>query len=87
MSSEEAGVQAMIKEVSPLTFYTQYYCHCLKLSLARNSGSTHVYLPTCSRTNLVRLCKTRWVESVIFVLLAMSSLSVLLCLSLCMLYR
>ena len=34
MSSEKAGVQAKIKEVSPLAFYTHCYCHCLNLSLA-----------------------------------------------------
>ena len=92
MSSEKAGVQAKIKEVSPLAFYTHCYCHCLNLSLAsacqvqeiRNLIGTineaylflsnspkrqrffekilEVYLPTCSRTKLVGLCKTRWVE-------------------------
>ncbi|KAL5514919.1 hypothetical protein EMCRGX_G000003 [Ephydatia muelleri] len=34
MSSEKAGVQAKIKEVSPLAFYIHCYCHCLNLSLA-----------------------------------------------------
>ena len=34
MSSEKAGVQAKIKEVSPLAFFTHCYCHCLNLSLA-----------------------------------------------------
>ena len=92
MSSEKAGVQTKIKEVSPLAFYTHCYCHCLNLSLASacqlqeirnpigiineaflflpNSAKRlryfeqilEVYLPTCSRTKLVGLCKTRWVE-------------------------
>ena len=34
MFSEKAVVQAKIKEVSPLAFYTHCYCHCLNLSLA-----------------------------------------------------
>ena len=92
MSSEKAGVQAKIKEVSPLTFYTHCYCHCLNLSLASacqlqeirnligiineaflflsNSAKRQryfekvleLYLPTCSQTKIVGLCKTRWVE-------------------------
>ena len=34
MSSKIAGVQAKIREVSPLALYTHCYCHCLNLSIA-----------------------------------------------------
>ena len=34
MSSEKAGVQAKIKEISPLAVYTHCYAHCLNLSIA-----------------------------------------------------
>ena len=34
MSSDKAGVQAKIKEVSPMALYTQCYSHCLNLSIA-----------------------------------------------------
>ena len=34
MSFEKAGVQAKIKEISPLAVYTHCYAHCLNLSIA-----------------------------------------------------
>ena len=34
MSSEKVGVQAKIKEISPLAVYTHCYAHCLNLSIA-----------------------------------------------------
>ena len=34
MSSGISGVQAKIKEKSPLALYTHCYCHCLSLSIA-----------------------------------------------------
>lgn len=34
MSSDKAGVQAKIKEVSPMALYTHCYSHSLNLSIA-----------------------------------------------------
>jgi len=34
MSSGKAGVQAKIKEISPLLLFTHCYSHCLNLSIA-----------------------------------------------------
>ena len=34
MSSDKAGVQAKVKEISPLAVYTHCYAHCLNLSIA-----------------------------------------------------
>lgn len=34
MSSNIAGVQAKVREVSPLALYTHCYSHCLNLSIA-----------------------------------------------------
>ncbi len=42
MSSNIAGVQAMIKEVSPLALYTHCYSHCLNLSTAASCGIQEV---------------------------------------------
>ncbi len=42
MSSNIAGVQAMIKEVSPLALYTHCYSHCLNLSIAASCGIQEV---------------------------------------------
>ena len=42
MSSEIAGVQAKIKEVSPLALYTHCYSHCLNLSIAAACGVPEV---------------------------------------------
>ena len=44
MSSEKAGVQAKIKEVSPLAFYTHCYGHCLNLSLASACQVQDMYM-------------------------------------------
>lgn len=38
MSSEKAGVQAKIKEISPRALYTHCYSHCLNLSIAASCG-------------------------------------------------
>ncbi len=37
MSSDIAGVQAKLKEISPLALYTHCYFHCLNLSVAASS--------------------------------------------------
>ncbi len=37
MSSDIAGVQAKLKEISPLALYTHCYSHCLNLSVAASS--------------------------------------------------
>lgn len=38
MSSEKAGVQAKIKEISLRALYTHCYSHCLNLSIAASCG-------------------------------------------------
>ena len=49
MSSGKDGVQAKIKEISPLALFTHCYAHCLNLSIAAScklsdtlGGKTHV---------------------------------------------
>ncbi len=42
MSSNIAGVQAMIKKVSPLALYTHCYSHCQNLSIAASCGIQEV---------------------------------------------
>lgn len=39
MSSEKAGVQAKIKEISPLALYTHCYAHSLNLSISASCKS------------------------------------------------
>ena len=34
MSSDKAGVQTKIREVSPIALYTHCYSHCLNLSIS-----------------------------------------------------
>lgn len=42
MSSEIAGVQAKIKEISPLAIYTHCYAHCLNLCIAASCKAQEV---------------------------------------------
>eukprot|EP00118_Oscarella_pearsei_P012309 m.89762 g.89762 ORF g.89762 m.89762 type:complete len:65 (+) comp36624_c0_seq4:1612-1806(+) len=42
MSSAIRGVQARIKQVSPLAVYTHCYCHCLNLSIAASCKISEV---------------------------------------------
>ena len=42
MSSDKAGVQAKIKEVSPIALYTHCYSHCLNLSIAASCAVQEV---------------------------------------------
>ena len=34
MASEKAGVQAKVREISPMAMFTHCYSHCLNLSIA-----------------------------------------------------
>ena len=42
MSSDKAGVQAKIREVSPIALYTHSYSHCLNLSIAASCAVQEV---------------------------------------------
>ena len=42
MSSDKAGVQAKIREVSPIALYTRCYSHCLNLSIAASCAVQEV---------------------------------------------
>ena len=43
MSTEKAGIQAKIKEISPLAVYTHNcYAHCLNISIASTCNAQEV---------------------------------------------
>ena len=58
MSSGKEGVQAKIKEISPLALFTHCYAHCLNLSIATScklSNRAYLFLNNSSKRQHLRI--------------------------------